>query len=138
MKDERLHNALMDSLDLSTSGHDQEALRLMDEVIAEAIREGDYSSFDVLIHHASRLNPSHVRDRSILKHYYEEYLTYSLKIPGRCTDWLTLRWKTVKLRLQNSMREDAIRRFCGVKTPKQSRPCSTWSLSGGQSLLSRS
>jgi hypothetical protein len=81
VKDEREHNALMDSLRLAMSGQHQEALRLMDEVIAEAIQEGDDSSAFVLIDHAALLGPHVGRDRSILKHYYEQYLTSSPEHP---------------------------------------------------------
>ena len=75
MKDKRVHDALVGSLDLWQAGHQQEALRLMDEVITEAIKEGDDSSAFLFIDHAAMLSPNGGRDRSILKHYYEQYLT---------------------------------------------------------------
>jgi Tfp pilus assembly protein PilF len=77
---ERRHNALLDSLKLSGSGHYQEALQLMDEVIAEASKEGDGLSALVLIGHAALLNGAK-RDRSILRHYYEQFLTYNPENP---------------------------------------------------------
>jgi hypothetical protein len=80
VKDERLHNALLGSLELSSSGQHQEALRLMDEVIAEAVKEGDDLSVLVLIDHAALLNGVK-RDLSLLKHYYEQFLTYSPENP---------------------------------------------------------
>jgi hypothetical protein len=80
VKDERLHNALLRSLKLSGSGQYQEALRLMDEVIAEAIKEGDGLSALVLIDHAALLNGVE-RDRSLVKHYIELFLTYSPENP---------------------------------------------------------
>jgi hypothetical protein len=80
VKDEREHNAIMDSLRLSKSGQHQEALRLMDEVIAEAIEEGDYLSLYILIDHAALLNGKG-RDRSVVKHHYEQYLASSPENP---------------------------------------------------------
>lgn len=80
MKDERLPNALLDSLQLSHSGRRDEAFRLMDEVIAEAIKEGDDLSVLLLIEHAALLNGAK-RDLSILKHYYGQFLTYSSENP---------------------------------------------------------
>jgi Tfp pilus assembly protein PilF len=80
VKDERLHNALIGSLKLSGLGQYQEALRLMDEVIAEAIKEGDELTALVLIDHAALLNGVK-RDRSLAKHYYEQFLTHSPESP---------------------------------------------------------
>lgn len=80
MKDERLHNALNGSLKLSRSGQLQEAYRLMDEVIAEAIKEGDNLSAILLIDQAALLNGVK-RDLSLVKHYYEQILTYSPENP---------------------------------------------------------
>jgi thioredoxin-like negative regulator of GroEL len=68
----------MDSLRLSTSGQQQEALQLMDEVIAEAIEEADDSSLYLLIDHAALLNG---RDRFVVKHYCEQYLASSPENP---------------------------------------------------------
>jgi hypothetical protein len=80
LSDRRVHDALVGSLDLSKSGQDQEALQLIDDVISEAINEGDDLSAFLLIDHAALL--THVgRDRSILKHYYEKYLTSSPEHP---------------------------------------------------------
>jgi hypothetical protein len=79
VEDERLHNALMDSSKLSTSNF-QEALRLIDEVIAEAIKEGDELTAIVLIDHAALLNGTE-RDRSLAKHYYEQFLASSPESP---------------------------------------------------------
>ncbi len=75
-----------DSLRLSMSGQQKEALRLMDEVIAEAITEGDYSSLLVLIDHAGLLNGVK-RDLSVVKRYFEQYLTHSSENP-RALYWL--------------------------------------------------
>jgi hypothetical protein len=77
---ERRHNALLDSLKLSGSGHYQEALQLMAEVIAEASKEGDGLSALVLIGHAALLNGAK-GDPSILRHYYEQFLTYNPENP---------------------------------------------------------
>ena len=80
MKDERLHNALVDSSKLSGSGQQQAALRLMDEVIAEAINEGDELTALVAIDHTATLNGAR-RDRSLAKQYYEQFLTASPESP---------------------------------------------------------
>src|SRR5258707_15713275 len=80
MKDERLHNALLDSLKLSGSGQRQEAFRLVAEVIAEAIMEGDELSALVLIDQAAILNGVK-RDRSLAKRYYEQFLSHSPESP---------------------------------------------------------
>ena|SRR5579862_2330828 len=76
MNNERLHNALIDSLNLSGSGQHQEARRLMEDIIAEAIKEGDELTALVVIDHTAMLN-SDGRDRSLAKHYYEQFLTSS-------------------------------------------------------------
>ena len=76
LSDKRVHDALVHSLQLSTSGQAQEALQLIDGVITEAINEGDDSSAFLLIDQAALLT-NVGRDRSILKHYYEKYLTFS-------------------------------------------------------------
>lgn len=73
LSDKRVHEALVGSLDLSISGQAKEALRLMEEVITEAMKEGDDSSAFLLIDHAAILTGKG-RDRSVLKHYYEQYL----------------------------------------------------------------
>jgi hypothetical protein len=80
VKAERERNAIFGSLDLWRSGHQQEALRLMDEVIAEAIREGDHFGVFILIGHAALLNGAK-RDLSLVKRYYEQYLTHSPENP---------------------------------------------------------
>jgi hypothetical protein len=80
VKDERLHNALMGSSKLSGSGQHEEALRLMDEVIAEAIKERDELTALVVIDHAALLNGVKP-DRSLAKHYYERFLAYSPESP---------------------------------------------------------
>lgn len=76
MKDERLHNALIGSMKLSASGKQKEAFRLMDEVIFEAMEERDELTALLLIDHAALLNGSG-RDRSLAKHYYEQFLRRS-------------------------------------------------------------
>ncbi len=58
----------------------------MDEVIAEAITEGDYSSLVVLIDHAALLNGVK-RDLSVVKRYFEQYLTHNPENP-RALYWL--------------------------------------------------
>jgi hypothetical protein len=80
VKDERLHNALLDSLRLSASGQHQEALRLMDELISEASREGDELTALVLIDHASLLNVEKP-DRSFAKYHYVQFLTHRPESP---------------------------------------------------------
>jgi hypothetical protein len=72
--DEQLHNALLSTLRLSGSGQLQEALQIMDELIAEAISGGDGSTALVLIGHAALLNDNG-RDRSLVKLYYDRFLT---------------------------------------------------------------
>ena len=81
MEKERKKDALLGSLKLSMSGHHEEALRLMDDVIAEAIQDGEDSWVVIFIDHAAILNQSGFPDRSLLKHYYEEYLTHSSENP---------------------------------------------------------
>ena len=76
MENERLFNALLGSLSLSRSGQHQEALRLMDKLIAETINEGDGLTALILIDHAAQLNGGG-RDRSLMKHYYEQFLTHN-------------------------------------------------------------
>ena len=46
----------------------------MERLIAETIREGDGSTALVLIGHAALLNGGGI-DRSLVKHYYEQFLT---------------------------------------------------------------
>lgn len=70
----RLRDPLMNSLKLAGSGQYQEAMQLMDGVIAEAIKEGDELTAGIVIRHAALLNGSE-RDRSLEKHYYEQFLT---------------------------------------------------------------
>jgi Tfp pilus assembly protein PilF len=80
VENERLHNALLDTLELSGSGQLQEALQLMDKLIAEVICDGDSSTALVLISHAALLNGSG-RDRSLVKQYYERFLTQNPENP---------------------------------------------------------
>jgi hypothetical protein len=80
VKDERLHNALVDSSKLSGSGQQEAALRLMDEVIAETIREGDELTALVVIDHTAILNGAG-RDRSLAKQYYDQFLTANPESP---------------------------------------------------------
>lgn len=80
MKDERLHKALVDSLKLSGSGQHQEALRLMDEVIAEAIKEGDELTAIVVIQHTAILNGAGP-DRPFAKQYFERFLSSNPESP---------------------------------------------------------
>ena len=81
MEKERIKDAVLGSLKLSMSGHHEEALRLMDDVIAEAIKDGEDSWVFILIDHAAILNQSGFRDHSLSKRYYEEYLTHSSENP---------------------------------------------------------
>jgi hypothetical protein len=53
----------------------------MDDVIAEAIREGEELWAFAFIRHAAILNASGQPDRSLLKYYYEQYLTYRPENP---------------------------------------------------------
>jgi hypothetical protein len=76
MENERVFNALLGSLNLSRSGQHQESLRLMDKLIAETIKEGDGLTALILIDHAALLNGGG-RDRSLVKHYYEQFLTHN-------------------------------------------------------------
>jgi Tfp pilus assembly protein PilF len=80
VKDERLHNALLDSLRLSESGQYQEALRLLDDLISEATREGDELTALVLIEHASILNGDKP-DCSFAKQQFEQFLTHRPESP---------------------------------------------------------
>lgn len=81
MNQERINNALVDSLKLSASGQPQEALRLLDEVIAEAMREGEELWAFIFIDHAAVLSARGQPDRSLRKRYYEQYLTYRPENP---------------------------------------------------------
>ena len=51
-----MKNAVLGSLKLSNSGKHQEALQLMDEIIAEAMREGEELWAFTFIDHAALLN----------------------------------------------------------------------------------
>ncbi len=81
MEKERMQDAVLGSLKLSMAGRHQEALRLMDDLIAEAIKEGEELWLFTFIDHAAILNASGVPDHSLLRHYYEQYLTYSPENP---------------------------------------------------------
>ncbi len=80
MKDERLHNALIGSLELSVSGQRQESFRIIDQAIAKAIKEGDELTALVVIDHAAILNGAG-RNRSLAKHYYERFLACNPESP---------------------------------------------------------
>jgi hypothetical protein len=79
---ERSKRAVLGSLDLSMQGHHEQALHLMDDVIAEAIREGEELWAFTLIRHAEILSTRAGQPHfSLLKHYYQRYLTYSPENP---------------------------------------------------------
>jgi Tfp pilus assembly protein PilF len=79
---ERLKQAIAGSLTLCNEGHHREALQLMDDVIAEAMADGEELWAFTLIRHAEILNTTAGQPRrSLLKHYYEQYLTYRPENP---------------------------------------------------------
>lgn len=81
MEHERIQRALLGSLRHSMSGHHKEGLEIMDDLIAEAIMEGEEPWVFIFINHASVLNASGVPDQLLLKHYYNKYLAHSPENP---------------------------------------------------------
>jgi hypothetical protein len=74
---ERLKHAIAGSLKLSNEGHNREALQLIDDVISEAMTEGEELWAFTLMRHADILNTAGGQPRrSLLKHYYQKYLNY--------------------------------------------------------------
>jgi Tfp pilus assembly protein PilF len=53
----------------------------VDDVIVEAMKERDDSSLDVLLNHVAVLIGDSDRGSSLIRHYYEQYLTYSPENP---------------------------------------------------------
>jgi|HubBroStandDraft_3_1064219.scaffolds.fasta_scaffold73277_2 tetratricopeptide (TPR) repeat protein len=73
---DRLKAAMNGSIRLSQLGQNQEALKLLDDTIAEAIQEGRNSWMLTLSRHAAVLC-SHRGDLNLAKHYYEQALAYN-------------------------------------------------------------
>jgi len=69
----RFRYAMIGSVDLAQQGKDREALRLVDEAIAEAIREQQIPWIRTLCHHAAVIS-YHLRDQQLVKQYYEQSL----------------------------------------------------------------
>jgi tetratricopeptide (TPR) repeat protein len=76
----RLKSAINISLDLSKSGQYDEAFRLLDVVIAEAVEERNSSRVLMLCHHAAILS-QRKGDLPLRRHYYEQSLAYSPENP---------------------------------------------------------
>ena len=70
----RFRNAMRDSVDLAQQGKDQDALKLVDESISEAIRDQQISWIRILCHHAAVIS-YHLGNQQLVKHYYEQSLT---------------------------------------------------------------
>jgi tetratricopeptide (TPR) repeat protein len=77
---DRLKAAMNGSIRLSQAGQNQEALKLLDDAIADAIQEGRTSWILTLSHHAAILC-DHRGDIDLAKHYYEQSLAYSPENP---------------------------------------------------------
>jgi tetratricopeptide (TPR) repeat protein len=75
-----LKAAMNGSIRLSQLGQNQEALKLLDNAIANAIQEGRASWILTLSHHAAILC-DHRGDIDLAKHYYEQSLAYSPENP---------------------------------------------------------
>ena len=74
---EGLRHAINGSIELSRLGKQQEALRLLDDAIADAIRDGSgTASISALCHHAAILC-RFADDFGLVKHYYEQSLVHN-------------------------------------------------------------
>ena len=80
--EERIKDAVLGCLNLLKSGHHEEAVRQMDDLVAEVIKEDEESSWVcVFINQAAILNARGGPHHSLLKRYYEQYLTHSPENP---------------------------------------------------------
>jgi tetratricopeptide (TPR) repeat protein len=77
---DRLKAAMNGSIRLSQLGENQEALKLGDDAIAEAIQEGRNSWILTLSHHAAIIC-RHMGNLDLAQHYYEQSLAYSPENP---------------------------------------------------------
>jgi tetratricopeptide (TPR) repeat protein len=77
---DKLKAAMNDSMRLSQLGQNHEALKLLDDAIAEAIQEDRRSWILTLSHHAAILC-RHRGDLDLAKHYYEQSLAYNPENP---------------------------------------------------------
>jgi Tfp pilus assembly protein PilF len=77
---DRLKAAMNDSIRLSQLGQNKEALKLLDDAIAEAIQEHRSSWILTLTHHAAILC-SYKGDLDLVQHYYQQSLTYNPENP---------------------------------------------------------
>src|SRR6267154_2286989 len=77
---DKITGAIDDSLKLWQSGKHKDALRLLDNLIAVAIKEGANSYVATLSHHAAII-AGHKPDIPLVKHYYEQSLMYKPENP---------------------------------------------------------
>jgi hypothetical protein len=76
----RFRYAMIGSVDLAQQGKDREALRLVDEAIAEAIREQQILWIRTLCQQAAVIS-YHLRDQQPVKQYYEQSLASDSENP---------------------------------------------------------
>jgi Tfp pilus assembly protein PilF len=77
---ERLKRAIHDSNELWKLGEYKRALKLLDDSIAEAIKENRSSWIRTLSHHAAVIASS-AGDLRLVKHYYEQSLAHNPENP---------------------------------------------------------
>jgi hypothetical protein len=77
---DRLKSAISGSLKLWESGDHEEAFRLLDDLIAEAIKQGEHSWVLTLSNHAATLS-RFKGDPGLVKRYYEQSVTYNPENP---------------------------------------------------------
>jgi tetratricopeptide (TPR) repeat protein len=70
----KFRSAMNDSTKLLQQDKNDEALRIVDEAIAEAVRDGDNSRVCTLCHHAAII-AGFTENQDLAKHYYEQSLT---------------------------------------------------------------
>jgi len=76
----RFGDAMSNSVRLMERDEHQEALKLLDESIAEAIREYEVSWIHILCHHAAVIS-DFMGDLRLQKHYYEQSLAFNTENP---------------------------------------------------------
>ena len=77
---DRLRSAVNSSIELTKSGEYRQALRLLDDAISEATRDGENRFVPTLCHHAAVICRSQ-RDLQTATHYYEQSLTCNPENP---------------------------------------------------------
>ena len=67
---------MMESLRLAGLGQHEEAVRLVDELISDAIKEGDETAAFIFIRHAAIVSMTGTLDYALMKRDFELYLTH--------------------------------------------------------------